>query len=290
MKSTIQRLMVAGVVVSALATPTAQAPAGDADHPAFDSASVKPNKSGDGRVALRGQPGGVFTAINMTTVGLIQFAYRVQPFQIVGGPDWIKTDRFDVNAKAGANVPPGQGQLMMQALLADRFKLAVHKDSREAPVYALVMARNGGKPGPQLKVSECAPPTPGPQAPQAAPQNGPGPCGTARIGFGAFLGQGVPMAQILTFLSNLTNRTVIDRTGLTGTFDVDLKWAPDSALGTGPFGGLPPAPPGAAPPPQPSDAPELFTAIQEQLGLKLESQRGPVDVLVIDRVEQPTAD
>lgn len=289
MQKTLLRLTVVAAALSTLATPLAQAPAGDADHPAFDSASVKPNKSGDGRVALRGQPGGVFAAINMTTLGLIQFAYRVQPFQISGGPDWIRSDRFDVNAKAGANVPPGQGPLMMQALLADRFKLVVHKESKEAQVYALVMAKNGGKPGPQLKPSACAPPTPGPQA---APQGGQSACGLARVGLGSFLGQGVPIAQLLTFLSNLTSRTVIDRTGLTGTFDVDLKWAPDPALGGGgPFGGVPPGPPGAAPPPQAqSDAPEIFTAIQEQLGLKLDSQRGPVDVLVIDHVEQPTAD
>jgi uncharacterized protein (TIGR03435 family) len=117
---------------------------------------------------MRSLPGGRIEGTNRTLKLLIQNAFELQDFQIVGGPDWVKTDRFDVNAKAGANVPPGQGQLMMQALLADRFKLAVHKDSREAPVYALVMARNGGKPGPQLKPSECAPPTPGPQAPQAA--------------------------------------------------------------------------------------------------------------------------
>ena len=289
MKGTILRLVVAAVTLSALAVLAAQAPAGDAYHPVFDTASVKPNKSGDGRVALRGQPGGVFTAINMTAQGLIQFAYRVQAFQVSGGPDWMRTDRFDVNAKAGANVPPGQGQLMMQALLADRFKLAIHKESKEGQVYALVMAKNGGKPGPQLKPSDCAPPTPGPQA---APPNGSNPCGLARVGLGLFQGQGVPIAQLLNFFSNLTNRAVIDRTGLSGTFDVDLKWAPDPALGgAGPFGGLPPGPPGAAPPPpSQSDAPEIFTAIQEQLGLKLDSQRGPVDVLVIDHVEQPTAD
>src|SRR5262245_56333883 len=116
----------AAVVVFA-ANPLAQTPASDADRPQFEAASVKPNKSGEPRVALRGAPGGVINAINMTPQGLIQYAYRVQPFQVSGGPEWIRTDRFDINAKGAGNVPPAQTQLMMQSLLADRFKLVIHR-------------------------------------------------------------------------------------------------------------------------------------------------------------------
>jgi uncharacterized protein (TIGR03435 family) len=285
---------VSAALLLAIVHPLAQSPSAPAatDRPSFEAASVKPNKSNEPRVALRGGLGGVINAINMTPQGLIQYAYRVQPFQVVGGPDWIRTDRFDVNAKAAGNVPPAQTQLMMQSLLADRFKLVAHGATTEAPIYALVMSKAGGKPGPELKVSDCPPPAPATAAGGAGRggQNGANPCGTARIGPGNFVGQGVPVAQLLTFLSNQTGRPVVDRTGLTGTFDVDFKWAPDPNVG-GPFGGLPPQAPGAGPaPPPPSDAAELFTALQEQLGLKLESTRGPVETIVIDRIEQPTPD
>ena len=258
----------------------AQSRAADADHPTFETASVKLDKSKEPRVGIRIQPGGLYTATNVTLRLLIQNAYRVQSFQVSGGPDWVGSDPYDIVAKAGANPMPGQIPLMMQALLADRFKLTVHRETKEVPVYALVMAKTGGKAGPQLRQADCTPAPP------------PSTCGSIRVGPGVLSAQGITMAQLVTFLSGQASRVVIDRTGLTGNVDVDLTWAPDPSLGGGlpGLGPLPPGPAAAEAPRPPSDAPSLFTAIQEQLGLRMDSTRGPVDVLVIDRVEHPTED
>ena len=281
MRRLLVGISVAAVVVGTFVRPHAQAPAANADHPAFEVASVKPNKSGVNRIGISGR-GGQFTASNVTLELLIQNAYRVQGFQVVGGPDWMRSDRFDINAKTGGIQAPSQTALMLQALLADRFKLTAHHETREAAVYGLVLAKPGVKGGPQLKASECAP------GPPTSPTSA---CGAIRVGPGVLNAQGIPLANLITFLSNQVNRVVIDKTALTGTFDVDLKWAPDPSLGGGGLlGPPPPGPPGAGAPPPPSDAPSIFTAIQEQLGLKLDSQRGPVDVLVIDHVDQPTED
>ncbi len=179
---------------------------------------------------------------------------------------------------------------MMRALLADRFKLAVHTESRELPIYALTLARRDGKTGSQLRPAavDCVAmfaargrggPPPAPPQPGERP-----PCGM-RLGPGNLSGGGVTMAQLSTTLSQFVQRVVVDRTGLTGNFDIDLTWTPDQL----PQGRGEP-PPGVQLPPIDPNGPSIFTAVQEQLGLKLDSQRGPVDVLVIDRVEQPTED
>lgn len=274
----------------------AQAPATDTAKLAFDVASVKPNKSGDMRVSLGIQPGGRFTATNVSLRALIRSAYQLQDFQLVGGPDWIASERFDIIAKAMGDVPsrppwgqPGPMQFMLQTLLEERFKLSMHRERRELPVYELVLARTDGKLGPQLRVStvDCAAmaaargrggaPPPGPPSP------GERPCGIRMMG-GRLAGGGFPLSQLATTLSQFVQRVVLDRTGLTGSFDFDLTFTPDQL----PQG---PPPPGAPPlPPIDPNGPSIFTALQEQLGLKLESTRGPVEVLVIDRVEQPTPD
>jgi bla regulator protein blaR1 len=267
----------------------AQAPAGS---PTFEVASVKPNKSGDGRVMLGLQPGGRFTATNVTLRLLIRNAYRVQDFQIVGGPGWISSDHFDIVAKAEGDPPQDQIQLMVRALLADRFKLAVHNDKRELPIYALVLARPDGRPGPKLRPAstDCealrargrgAAPPPGPPP---GPPGGPMSCGM-RMAPGNFVAGGMPLTQLATTLSQIVGRVVQDQTGLSGQFDFELSFTPEQ-MPQGP-------PPGANAPPLPPidpNGPSLFTALQEQLGLKLESTKGSVDVLVIDRVEPPTVD
>lgn len=264
--------------------------------PAFEVASVKPNKSGDGRVMLGIQPGGRFTATNVPLRMLIRNAYLLQDSQLVGGPDWITSERFDIVAKAEGNPAPTQPgtagpiQLMMRTLLAERFKLTVHQDKRELPIYALVLARSDGRLGPQLRPStvDCAAMfaargrSGGP--PLAPPAPGERPICGMRIGPGQMAGGGFPLSQLTTTLSQFVQRIVVDRTGLTGNFDLDLTWTPDQM----PQG---PPPPGAPPlPPIDPNGPSIFTALQEQLGLKLDSQRGPVDVLVIDHVEQPSPD
>jgi len=278
--------------------------------PQFEVASIKPNKSGDGRVMLGIQPGGRLTATNVTLRMLIRNAYQLQDFQVIGGPSWLADDHFDIIAKAEEgdfgdpfratqNGEPSRGQLMMRALLADRFKLVVHTENKDMPIYALVLARSDGKLGPQLKVSEtdCAAmmaagrgrgrgpammPPPAPPQPGAPPPPPP-PCGI-RIGPGNMAVGGSSMAQVATSLSMFAGRIVQDKTGLSGNYDFTLMWTPDQVAQR---------PPGAPEPlingvPIDPNGPSLFTAVQEQLGLKLESQRGPVTVLVIDRAEHPT--
>ena len=277
----------------------AQAPAPVDESVTFEVASVKPNKTGDPRVMLGMQPGGRMTATNVPLRLLIRNAYQLQDSQLVGGPSWVANDRFDIVAKAEGNLPPqmpgslGPMQYMMRNLLKERFKLVMHKETRELPVFSLVLARNDGRLGPQLKKSDvdCAAlaaargragaPPPMPPAPGERLQ-----CGM-RIGGGQLSGGGFPVAELARTLSQLTGRMVIDRTGLTGPYDIDLSWTPDPNQFGGPLG---PPPPGFTPPPIDPNGPSIFTALQEQLGLKLDSDKGPMEVMVIDSVEPPTPD
>jgi len=277
----------------------AQAPA--ATNPTFEVASVKPNRSGPGPIRLGFAPGGRFMATNVTLRMLIGVAYgapRILPdFQILGGPKWLESERFDIVAKAdgdpkpGPNGPPPEMFLMMRALLAERFQLMVHSETKEMAIYMLVMAKSDGQAGSQLHAAsvDCAALMAAARArggqPPPPPQPGERPQCGIRLFPGNMVAGGMPLAQLANTLSSLpaVNRVVVDKTGLTGNFDWDLKWTPDQ---------MPPAAealPGA--PPLPAidpNGPSLFTAVQEQLGLKLESTKGPVDVLVIDRAEHPT--
>jgi len=296
MKSNRRLLMTAGLLAAAGVTSepylVAQSPAAGASKAAaFEVASVKPNNSGDGRVAIMAQPGGRISMTNVTLRLMIRNAYRVQDSQIAGGPDWLNTARFDVTAKADGNPPADETQLMMRALLAERFKLATHNESRELPVYALVPARTDARPGPQLKKSEAdcgagrgsAPPAAAvPLAPGQVPS-----CGVV-VGFGSIRARGTTLAALSSTLAGSAGRVVVDRTGFTDRFDIDLTWTPDQIpqAQTG-AGAQPLVVNGATVDP---NGPSLFTALQEQLGLKLESTKGPVDVLVIDRAEKPSED
>jgi uncharacterized protein (TIGR03435 family) len=272
----------------------AQSSGSTAVGPSFEVASVKTNTSGDQRVMIQTPPGGRFTATNVPLRNLIVLAYRLQNFQLIGGPDWIRSERFDIVAKAEGNLPPftpsGPPEPllgMVRTLLAERFKLVVHHETRELPIYALVVARTDGKLGPQLHpaVVDCeAAALRARGGPPPGPPPGERPTCGMRIGPGQMMAGGTPLSQFVNPLSQFVQRTVIDRTGLTGAFDFDLSWTPDQL----PQG---PPPPGAPPlPPIDPNGPSIFTALQEQLGLKLDAQRGPVDVIVIDRAERPTED
>jgi uncharacterized protein (TIGR03435 family) len=291
--------------IAATAALAAQAPQEPAGGWAFEVASIKPNNSGDGRVMMQTQPGRM-TMTNVPLKLLIRQAYQLQDSQIVGGPNWISSDHFDVIAKMPEGFQPTPGppnpaagptpvQLMIRALLADRFKLAVHNETKELPIYALVLARSDGKLGPQIKKSEtdCAAVMaaargrgPGAMPP---PPGGPGrggdnmPCGM-RIGPGALTMGGSPLSQFAQSLGMFAGRIVLDRTGLAGAYDINLTWTPDQMPRPAGGGDQPPLINGAAVDP---NGPSLFTAVQEQLGLKLDSQRGPVETLVIDRAEKP---
>jgi uncharacterized protein (TIGR03435 family) len=237
----------------------------------FDVATIKPNAENDHRVMFRIMPGGGFSVTGTNLKMLIMQAYDVKDFQITGGPGWVMSDRWDVNAKAEGlpdRVPPETFRPMLQALLADRFQLKLRKETKEMPAYALVTGKGPHK----LKASES---------------NGdPEQRQMMRIGRGQANLQGATMAGLTQFLAQQLGRPVVDKTGIAGKFDVEMHWTPEPGQGGGPFGG-------GAPPPEAiassdSSGPTLLTAIQEQLGLKLESQKGPVEILIIDSVSKPT--
>jgi uncharacterized protein (TIGR03435 family) len=278
------------VTVGALNAPPLQVqglPASSATA-AFEVASIKQNRSGDGPSGIRFLPGGQYVATNVSLRSLIATAYGVplQPLlrdQLVGAPGWIDSDRFDIVAKADGAVSPGPGSplpSMIRALLMERFNLSVHNERRDVPIYALVAARSDGRLGPQLKASatECGPAR-GRGSPPVPIQAGDRPPCGIRFLIGNMSAGGVTMAQFANALSRIAGRIVLDRTGLTGGYDLDLTWTPDQ-MPAGPPPGLP------FQPPIDPDGPSIVTAVQEQLGLKLDSQRGAVDVVVIDRLEK----
>jgi uncharacterized protein (TIGR03435 family) len=239
-----------------------------------------------------------FVATNVPLRNLIRFAYDVDEARLAGGPDWTRTERFDVNATSEQDLPtwtpagpPPVVLSMLRALLAERFKLTTHKETRELPVYALVKARSDGQLGPRatLSTADCDAMLggrSGPQPPAAKPEDAPQ-CGM-RIGPGQMLLGGVPMSQFAFVLAPFAQRLVVDRTQLTGRYNIQLSWTPQGMRLGGPPGGSPPG--GPALPPVDPDGASLFVSIQEQLGLKLEPTRAPVEVVVIDQVERPTPD
>ncbi len=210
---------------------------------------------------------------------LVRIAYDVQNFQISGGPAWISSEMYDIEAKSADEAAVDirkmseaqreefrkRMQLRLQSLLADRFKLAIHRESKEMTVYDLVVAKGGPKLTP------------------APPDDGKGPRGM-RMRPGAFEGMGATLPMLAQTLSDATSRKVIDKTGITGNFNFKLDWTPTPGQMT-----PPPGPENETlPPPDPS-GPSIFTAVEEQLGLKLESTKAPVEVIVIDRAEKPSA-
>lgn len=271
-----------------IASAAAQQPA------SFDVASVKRSLADNpGPRNVLWPPGGRMTATGLTVRELIRSAYMGEGIQlvtqVVGGPSWIDTDRFDIVAKM-ADVPTGspeeiirQHNAMLRSLLADRFGLKVHPDSRALPVFDLVLSSKDGTLGPHLKVSACDR--------QAGPPNsdGPRPCVPFRMtgmnpAVGITMGaEGVTMSQFGAALVGFPeiDRPIRDRTGLAGAFDLQLTLA----MPVLPAGGI-----GNGPPNPASMDSGILTALPEQLGLKLEGRQDQVNVIVIDSVEQPTAD
>jgi uncharacterized protein (TIGR03435 family) len=260
---------------------SAQTP--DIDKLRFEVASVKPNMSGSQNANIELHPGGRITATNVVLANLMRNVFNLQPYQLVNAPDWIETARFDIEAKADReysareDAPAPELLAMLRNLLADRFQLVTHRDMREMPVYALVKAKADGTLGPQIRRStvDCE----GQAARALAARRGGGPAdGGAKpivrcrmsTTAGRIVGTGTTISELMRRLSPPLGRPVVDRTGLSGAFDLELQWSPEQTADT--------------------SGPSLFTAVQEQLGLKLESQRAPVEVLVIDKLEKPTPD
>jgi len=285
------------------ATLTAQAPAVRFQTPQqendaggkkeFEVASIKPSKSDEQGTYLRRQPGGLYRATNVTLRALIASAYLNQfppkGERVFGGPNWIDSEHFDIDAKAEGDPTREQENLMMQSLLADRFKLALHHETRQLPVYTLTVSKPG-KTGPQLALhsdsTKCTEPVLG-KAPAPPRPEDPTPafCGgffmSSEKGMQRESGNGITMDMLAQFLGQAVDRTVADRTGLNGKFDFTLEFAPELGPGSQAGSSL-----GAS---DPAVAPGIFSALQEQLGLKLEAQKAPLDVLVIDHVEEPSS-
>lgn len=231
------------------------------------------------------RPGGRLVAGNAPVAMLVQRAYSVQGYQVVGGPSWVYTDGYDIEAKPEGSTDQPRMWLMLRTLLADRFKLSMHHETRDVPVYDLQTAKGGAKlPAPQE--SNCsevmtAPPMRG--QPRPAPPCGPG-LVKSRTGL-TMEGISVSMPAFAKQLSLILGKEVIDKTGFTERFSLHLEFAMDDALAGLPN---PVGPDASGQPTDIGDTPTIRTALQEQLGLKLQTSTGPVDVLVIDHVERPT--
>ena len=255
----------------------------------FEVAAVRQNNSGQTFNTIDDElPGGRFTATNVPLRSLIRRAYGIPETQLVDGPAWTRTERFDIDAKLEREPPIvpdgelGERDFALQSLLAERFKLVVRRETRVVPLYALMMARADRKPGPMLRSSsaDCSPQAM-PEQIAATRAGKPLACGTlVRSGWIRFGGR--KMSDLAKTLSSLPyiGRVVVDQTGLTGSWEFELRYTPDPDQ-------LPPQP-GGEPPAFDPNGPSLFAAFQEQLGLKLDAQTGPVEVLVIDRVEHLT--
>jgi uncharacterized protein (TIGR03435 family) len=259
--------------------------------PSFEVATIKPNKSDSNRSSLDLQPGGRFTAINVSLAALISVAYGepyapLQRNRLVINPRWMIGDsgyasfaRFDIVAKADASLTREHLPVALQKLLVDRFQLVVHHDNRELPIYQLVLARTDGQLGPKLRPSgvDCS----DPNAPAAKNDDGTSKCGFRRLP-GRATGRATMADLAMRLLNNAVDdhRPVEDRSGLSGTFEFDLEWTPVAPV---------PADAPPAPPVDPNGI-SLFTALREQLGLRLEPAKQRIDILVVDRAERPTED
>lgn len=252
------------IALLVLAATIVRAQSSDAERPRFDVASVKPNTNSEGVIRFAIQPGGRLVATDIPVKQLVRAAYTLQLYQIVDAPSWTESERFDITAVTERELrednvtwsPGGKYalvQLMMQSLLAERFNFRAHFEERQGQVYALV-----------LDDTDRA-------AKGLAPAR---PCGTdcgMQIGSGSLRAPNVELPLLAELLSQLTGRPVTDATGLAGAFAITLRWTPESQEAN-------------------SDAPSLFTALQEQLGLRLDARRGPIRMLVIDSVNRPTPD
>ena len=217
--------------------------------PEFEVASVKPHETGGSpHVSIAHDPGRL-AYTNISVRGLIKEAYRLKVYPLSRGPDALSTDRYDVTAKLPPNTSKEQVMLMLQALLADRFKLVVHRETKELPIYTLVVEKSGPK---FREVPDDG----------SAPETGSGDGHQIKA-------HHISMKSLAATLQGWIGDTVIDATGLTGLFDLKLDFNVDESLS--------------------SEGPTVFEAVQRQLGLKLEARKGPVEVVVIDHVEKPSA-
>lgn len=283
----MHRFLIAAAFASVVA---ATSPAQQLDpSPHFEVVSIKASKAGDTTPSFRPSPSGRFEWQNLALEALISVAHQTFAFDevdIVGLPEWARKERFDIVAQTGTGTPPMDANgfpaelaAMLRNMLGERFHLAAHREKRERSAFVLQTVRPG-RLGPQLKPvdGDCGaalasltggrPTTPRPdRGPDCSFGGGPG----------RMQGNAVSLEMFSRVLGRLLSRPVVDRTGLTGSFDLDLRYRPEPGLA-------------AAGPPVDADIPSIFTALQEQLGLRVVNGRASVDVLIVDALERPTPD
>lgn len=245
-----------------------------AQGPVFEAATIKPNRSGSNSSTVQQRPGGQYVMVNGPISTLLLNAFRPQNTTLVGAPDWVTSDRYDLEARANATTSSDDLRAMLRALLIERLKLSAHLEPREQPVYYLVLARGDGRLGPNIErtTRDCGAVADATRAGRPIPEltppkNGGDPCGIRSSG-GEILAGGLTMDVLARNLGNRAGRVVFDRTGLEGYYDLTVHYSADADRAT-------------------SDAPAFFTALQEQLGLKLEPGRAPLQTLVIEHIERP---
>jgi uncharacterized protein (TIGR03435 family) len=254
--------------------------------PSFEVASIKP-RVGE---AVFGAPSSPdrFTYPDATLLDLIRWAHDLQGFQVEGGPEWVRADRFDVSAKAASPQPQTMMRQMLERLLRERFNLQSHVETRQLPLYHLRTARADARLGERMRPSsiDCAALIEASAVGSRTAGSSPPPC-LWRVGITATIAtmmlDGVSMPRFASLLQPMLQRVVVDETGLHGTYEIRLEFDADQLNVPFPL-------PADTPAPASRDGLSLFTALQDQLGLKVESARGPVNVLVIDSVDRPTPD
>jgi uncharacterized protein (TIGR03435 family) len=271
---TIRNLLLLAAVLVATSVVGLLGQASDQKPLAFEVASVKSNDSGTTAMRII-WPRGRFSAVNVTPRQFVEAAYKVDPFRVEGGPTWLTASRFNIEATIPANAViadargmPDAIRFMMQRLLSERFAFAAHWEKKPQTVYALILAKPNGTLGPNLRRSQADCASLFATRRQGSPLPPPSVCGVQRAP-GKLIAGGYLMAQLADTFASVLQQVVVNRTGLDGVYDIDLTWAADQTNET---------------------APSLFTALEEELGLKLEPTKTPVDVLVIDHVEKPTPD
>lgn len=247
-------------VLAIVSSGAAQTPA----NPAFEVVSIRRSASPEGGGGSA--QGNRYSVRNQTAMGVLMGAYLLPPERIIGGPDWITTERYDIIAQAARDFAPGELQAMLRGMLRDRFNFAGRVETRDVPAFALVLARTDGRLGPGLRRApvDCRDAEAVKKA--RASSDGKEPICTGQANSTNIRFRGLSLNALATALAGPAGRLVVNRTGLTGLFDIDLEWVAVNS----------------------QDGVSIFTAVQEQLGLKLESTTAPFEVLVIDRIERPT--
>lgn len=229
--------------------------------PSFEVASIKPSTTNEPRYYKFNVGDDRFRGTNISLKDWIKTAWAVTDFEMTGAPQWTSSENFDIDAKAENPIRSvDEGFQMLKSLLEDRFGLKVHRETKQMPMYSLMVGKNG----PKMKLSADQTGTTG---------------GVREVRFGRIAGEAVPVSMIAGILTGLAGRRVLNKTGLMGRYDVDLRYTPDSGQALGAT-------------PEPTDSPDeesLFGALQTQLGLKLEPTRGPIEMLIIDHIERPSS-